>query len=42
MAIEKGASCIVLENMPKEIKKDITYIQVENSSFALAHIASAF
>ncbi|MBP7102507.1 MAG: UDP-N-acetylmuramoyl-L-alanyl-D-glutamate--2,6-diaminopimelate ligase [Bacteroidales bacterium] len=42
MAIEKGASCIVLENMPKEIKKDITYIQVENSSFALGHIASAF
>ncbi|MDY0014587.1 MAG: UDP-N-acetylmuramoyl-L-alanyl-D-glutamate--2,6-diaminopimelate ligase [Bacteroidales bacterium] len=42
MAIEKGACCIILENMPKEIKKDITYIQVDNSSFALGHIASAF
>ncbi|MDD3280270.1 MAG: UDP-N-acetylmuramoyl-L-alanyl-D-glutamate--2,6-diaminopimelate ligase [Bacteroidales bacterium] len=42
MAIEKGACCIILEDMPKEIKKDITYIQVDNSSFALGHIASAF
>lgn len=42
MAIEKGACCIVLEKMPNEINKGITYIQVENSSFALGHIASAF
>ena len=42
MAIEKGASCIVLENLPSEINNTITYIQVENTSLALGYIASAF
>ncbi|NLJ83018.1 MAG: UDP-N-acetylmuramoyl-L-alanyl-D-glutamate--2,6-diaminopimelate ligase [Bacteroidales bacterium] len=41
-AIEKGAYCIVLENLPSQLDDNVTYIQVENSSLALAHIASAF
>lgn len=42
MAIEKGACCIVVEDMPIIINKEITYIRVDNSSLALGHIASAF
>ncbi|MDD2622680.1 MAG: UDP-N-acetylmuramoyl-L-alanyl-D-glutamate--2,6-diaminopimelate ligase [Bacteroidales bacterium] len=41
-AIAKGACCIVLENLPAQIKDGITYIQVENASFALGWIAAAF
>ena len=38
-AIEKGATCIVLERMPKQQNSDITYIQVQSSSQTLALLA---
>ncbi len=40
--ISKGSIAIVCEELPKNIQKNITYIKVENSSFALGYIASAF
>ncbi|MCX6230801.1 MAG: UDP-N-acetylmuramoyl-L-alanyl-D-glutamate--2,6-diaminopimelate ligase [Bacteroidetes bacterium] len=40
--IEKGAIAIVCEELPKELNKKITYIRVENTSFALGEIASDF
>ena len=42
MAIEKGAVAIVCEEMPAEIKPDITYILVDDSADALGHMASAW
>jgi UDP-N-acetylmuramoyl-L-alanyl-D-glutamate--2,6-diaminopimelate ligase len=41
-AIEKGASVIVLEQMPKEIKEGVTYVVVTNSAKALGLMASNF
>lgn len=41
-AIEKGAYCIVLEYFPSQLVENVTYIQVEDASLALAHIAAAF
>jgi len=41
MAIEKGAVAIVCEEMPADIKPEITYIKVENSADALGKMASA-
>ncbi|GAA4886575.1 UDP-N-acetylmuramoyl-L-alanyl-D-glutamate--2,6-diaminopimelate ligase [Flaviramulus aquimarinus] len=41
-AIEKGAKSIVCEALPKKIIDGVTYIEVENSSKALAIIASNF
>ncbi|OIP03973.1 MAG: UDP-N-acetylmuramoyl-L-alanyl-D-glutamate--2,6-diaminopimelate ligase [Bacteroidetes bacterium CG2_30_32_10] len=41
-AIESGALAIVCQNLPKEIVKSITYIKVEDSSYALGVIASNF
>jgi len=41
-AIDNGACVIVCENMPDDIKKDITYIKVKNSSISLGLIASNF
>jgi len=41
-AIEKGAVVIVCENLPLDLHSGITYVQVQNSSSALAHIASNF
>lgn len=38
--INSGASTIVCEVLPTEINPDVCYIVVENSSVALAHIAS--
>lgn len=38
-AIKDGAKAIVLEQMPDELKKDVTYIKVKNSSKALALLA---
>ncbi len=38
--VAAGASAIVLEDLPNEIDKDVTYIQVENSTVALARLAS--
>ena len=41
-AIQKGACCVVLENMPQEIQSNVCYIQVKDSSLALAYIADVF
>ncbi|NLE62960.1 MAG: UDP-N-acetylmuramoyl-L-alanyl-D-glutamate--2,6-diaminopimelate ligase, partial [Bacteroidales bacterium] len=41
-AIEKGAVCIVLEDLPPQLNDAVTYIQVDNASFALGWIAAAF
>jgi len=41
-AIEKGATVIICEDMPKEFFKNLTYIQVKDSNEALAIIASNF
>ena len=41
-AIKKGAIAIVCETLPEKISDNITYIVVENSHFALGHIASNF
>ena len=40
--IEKGTSAIVCEQMPEKLNSNITYISVEDSSFALAIIAANF
>ncbi len=40
--IEKGAIAIVCENLPEKLHENITYIKVENSSYALGEIASDF
>jgi len=42
MAIEKGATAIVCEEFPSEIKPNVTYIKVENSADALGKMASAW
>lgn len=41
-AIENGCKIIVCEDIPTNKKQEITYIQVKNSSVALAHIATQF
>ncbi|GGB82493.1 UDP-N-acetylmuramoyl-L-alanyl-D-glutamate--2,6-diaminopimelate ligase [Flavobacterium suaedae] len=41
-AIESGAVAIVCESLPDALQKGITYIQVENSATALAHMASNY
>ncbi len=38
--IEKGATTIVCENLPESLSDKVTYIQVENSSYASGSIAS--
>jgi UDP-N-acetylmuramoyl-L-alanyl-D-glutamate--2,6-diaminopimelate ligase len=40
--VEKGAVAVVCEVLPAEKLTGITYVQVQNSSSALAHIASNF
>ena len=42
MAIEKGATAIVCEEFPSEIKPNVTYIKVENSDDELGKMASAW
>ncbi|MGE0088329.1 MAG: UDP-N-acetylmuramoyl-L-alanyl-D-glutamate--2,6-diaminopimelate ligase [Bacteroidales bacterium] len=42
MAIQNGAAAVVCENIPAKINKDITYVQVENSSKTLGLLAAAF
>ena len=42
MAIEKGAVCVVVEDMPQDINQSVTYIQVEDTSEALGYLASSF
>ncbi|MCU0428409.1 MAG: UDP-N-acetylmuramoyl-L-alanyl-D-glutamate--2,6-diaminopimelate ligase [Cytophagaceae bacterium] len=41
-SIDKGAMAIVCEQLPAELKKGITYVQVVNSSQALGTIASNY
>lgn len=41
-AIENGASAILCEEMPEEIADDVTYVQVNSASKALAILASNF
>ncbi len=41
-AIEKGALCVVVENMPSSLMPQVCYIQVENSSLALALMADNY
>ncbi len=42
MAVEKGAVAIVSEELPAELKPEIVYILVDNSSKALGEICSNF
>ncbi|NND95427.1 MAG: UDP-N-acetylmuramoyl-L-alanyl-D-glutamate--2,6-diaminopimelate ligase [Flavobacteriales bacterium] len=42
LAIEKGATAIICEELPSVIKKGITYVRVLDSAAALGHIASNF
>ncbi len=41
-AISAGASVIVCEEMPKDLVRNVCYIQVENAAEVLAKIATAF
>jgi UDP-N-acetylmuramoyl-L-alanyl-D-glutamate--2,6-diaminopimelate ligase len=41
-AIEKGAAAVVCSDMPAELNEAVVYVQVKESSRALAHIASNF
>jgi UDP-N-acetylmuramoyl-L-alanyl-D-glutamate--2,6-diaminopimelate ligase len=41
-AIEKGAACIVAENLPEKLDENITYLQVKSSPQALALLACNF
>ena len=41
-AVDKGAVAVVCEELPEELRKGVAYVQVENSSVALGHVASAF
>ena len=41
-AIDKGATAVVCEEMPKEVNPDITYVQVGDSHAALGMMASNF
>jgi UDP-N-acetylmuramoyl-L-alanyl-D-glutamate--2,6-diaminopimelate ligase len=40
--IEKGAAAIVCETLPSQLDETVTYIQVSDTSAAMAHIAAAF
>ena len=41
-AVENGAAAVVCEKLPKEKADNVTYIQVENSAYALGVAASNF
>jgi len=41
-AIEAGATAIVCETLPQQIKENITYIQVDNSAIAVAYMSNNF
>lgn len=41
-AIEKGARVVICEDMPEKLYEDVSYVQVEDSSLALAFMASNF
>ena len=39
---QDGAAAVVCEQLPEELASSVTYIQVEDSTVALAHLASAW
>lgn len=39
---QKGAAAVVCETLPEELSPQVTYIQVPDSTIALAHLASAW
>lgn len=39
---ENGATAVVCETLPEELNEQVTYIQVADSTIALAHLASAW
>lgn len=41
-AIAQGAACVVLEEMPAQLDKNVCYVQVKDASIALAQIADSF
>ena len=41
-ALESGATAVVCENLPEVVEGNVTYIQVENSAYALGVAASNF
>ena len=41
-AVEQGAMAVVCETMPENLKDGVTYVEVDNSSKALAFMASNF
>ncbi len=41
-AIENGAKAVILEDMPKDINPDVTYIKVENTEQITGQIATVF
>ena len=41
-AIQNGAEVIVCQDLPSELVNDVVYVQVEDTNFALAHIANNF
>lgn len=41
-AIQRGACCILCEELPQELQKQVCYIQVPNAARALGFLASAF
>ena len=42
MAVEQGASAIVCEKLPENLKEEVTYIRVDNSAYVLGVGASNF
>jgi UDP-N-acetylmuramoyl-L-alanyl-D-glutamate--2,6-diaminopimelate ligase len=42
VAIEKGAGTIVCEELPENLDKEVTYVQVQNASLALGRMASNY
>ena len=41
-AIEKGATAVVCETMPEELKEGVTYVQLANTEDAVGKLATAF
>ena len=41
-ALDKGASAVVCEKMPKELREGVTYIRVDDSSYVLGMAAANF
>lgn len=41
-AVEKGAVAVVCEEIPVNVPSGVTFVRVQNSAFALGHLASAW